>query len=200
MSNLKTVFSGIIATVLTLGLASFAQAEDHAKHSKAYKIDASHSNVNFKIRHFFTPVSGNFGSFEGSITYDEAHPEKSSTSAKLKVSSINTNDKKRDAHLMNEDFFLESDFPEITFESTSWDKVGDNKFKINGNLTMLDKTLPVTLETELLGIMDHPRQKGKKLSGWTARATIDRRDWGITYGQGIVGNDVEIEINIEGIE
>lgn len=165
---------------------------------EVFKIDTQHSGISFKIRHLLTKVPGGFNEFEGTIAYDAELPENSSASATIQIKSVDTNNEKRDNHLLNKDFFTEEKFPLMTFKSTAWEKTGENTFNITGDLTIMDTTKSVVLETELLGVMDgEGRMQGTRISGWAATTTIDRRDWGLSYGQGTVGNDVAIEINIE---
>ncbi|MBC2603907.1 YceI family protein [Puniceicoccus vermicola] len=185
--------SFILATASLVALASLASAAP-----KTFKADPAHSSINFKIRHFFTPIPGNFGEFEATIVYDEADPSKSSATASIEVESIDTDNDKRDDHLQSDDFFNEEANPEITFKSTSWEKTGDNEFDVKGDLTMAGQTKEVDLVAKMLGAKKN--QKGVLVSGWEITGTIDRRDWGINYGQGIVGNEVDIDIFIEAPE
>ncbi len=164
-----------------------------------WKIDASHSSIGFNVRHFFTKVPGSFAKFEGTIVYDADNLAASSATATIEVPSINTNDVKRDGHLQNKDFFLSEQFPAISFKSKSWKKTGDGSFAITGDLTIKDVTKEVVLATQFLGSGPNPRTKAT-ISGWEATTKIDRRDFGITYGQGVVGNDVDITINIEAVQ
>lgn len=163
---------------------------------QTFNIDAVHSGVSFKIRHFFNRVPGTFGQFSGTIVYDAENPSASSTQATIAVASVDTRNDGRDEHLQNDDFFKANQFPSITFQSTSFEAVGENRFRIIGDLTMVGVTKSVVLDAELLGV--GPGRNQRLTSGWTARTTIDRTDWGLSYGQGIVGNEVEIELEIQG--
>ncbi len=183
----------LLASTLTLAVslitASFASAD-------TWTIDPAHSAVGFNVRHFFNKVPGTFNDFTGTISYDPAKPEASSAEATISVSSVDTRSKKRDGHLQSEDFFLTEKFPSITFKSKSWKKTGENTFDVTGDLTIKDVTKEVVLKTTLLGVGPGARP-GKMVSGWEATTTLDRRDFGISYGQGMVGNDVEVTLNIE---
>ena len=160
-----------------------------------YTIDNSHSGINFKIRHFFTPVPGNFAEFKGTITVDRDNIENSSTEAVITIASVDTNNDKRDKHLQNEDFFLASDFPSIIFKSNKWERTGENTYLVTGQLTIKNITKDVALNVKSLGFGKGNR--GSYISGWEGQTTIERTDFGINYGQGIIGNDVEINIYIE---
>lgn len=177
---------GLAATLITASLTSAADV---------WTIDSTHSSVGFNVRHFFNKVPGTFDEFNGTITFDPAKPETGSAEATIKVSSVDTRSKKRDGHLQTEDFFLTEKFPTITFKSKAWKKTGDNTFDVTGDLTIKDVTKEIVLKTTLLGV--GPGRPGKTVSGWEATAILDRRDFGITYGQGMVGNDVEVVLNIQ---
>ena len=140
-------------------------------------------------------VPGSFGKFDATLVFDKENPSASSAEATISVGSVNTNDAKRDAHLQKEDFFLAEKFPSIAFKSKSWKKTGEDTYDVVGDLTIKDVTKEITLVTKFLGTA--PGRGGKTLSGWEGTTKIDRRDFGITYGPGVVGNDVDITINLE---
>jgi len=159
-----------------------------------YTIDPVHSGIEFKIRHFINKVPGTFGQFSGTIHFDKENPENSKAEATIHVSSIDTRNEDRDAHLQNEDFFTSSQNPLITFASTSWKATGDNTYQVTGLLEMAGQKNPVVLAVTYLGEMEG---KEKFRSGWEGTATIDRTDWGMSYGTPMVGEEVEIELNIQ---
>lgn len=160
-----------------------------------YTIDPAHSRVGFEVKHFFTPVSGNFNSFEGTIIYDEENEENSSVKVSIDVSSINTNNSQRDDHLRTDDYFDAEKYPKITFESKKWEKIGDNQFEVTGDLDMRGHSKEVTLDVTLLGIGHNPR--GGTISGWLAETTLDRTKFDIKSGTPVVGTSVEVKIAIE---
>lgn len=159
-----------------------------------YTVDAVHSGVNFKIRHFINKVPGTFGQFSGTIEFDKENPEKSRASATVQVATVDTRNTDRDAHLLNDDFFKAKTFPAIEFTSTKWTPSGDNTFQVEGLLKMLGVEKPVTLDVVYLGEVEG---RGVMRSGWEGKATIDRTEWGISYGIPAVGKEVEIELNIQ---
>ncbi|MGC9452007.1 MAG: YceI family protein [Oceanipulchritudo sp.] len=179
------------ASILTI-LTVFTLAS-HAE-TTVYKIDPVHSGIQFKIRHFLNKVPGTFTGFTGEIHLDKENPANSKAFAEIEVQSVDTRNEDRDAHLQNEDFFKSSEFPRIGFASTEWIPLGDGKFKVKGLLTILGKANPVELDVSYLGEMEG---YGVMRSGWEGSATIDRRDWGMTYGQPAVGTEVDIELNIQ---
>ena len=175
-----------------------------AGHAKDYAVDASHTNVLFHVRHLFTKVTGRFDKFEGTIAFDPAKPEATKVSGSVDATSINTNNEKRDTHLRSKDFFDVEKFPKITFVSTSLSEFDAAKKsgKLNGNLTIHGVEKPVVLHVEFLGEGSDPWGNAK--GGFSGKTTIDRKDFGLTWnetleaGGVLVGDEVEIEISVEG--
>jgi len=184
--SLRSLF--LVLAVTGLAVSGRAAADK-------WKIDPVHSSVGFTVRHFVSKVPGNFARFEGTIVFDKANPTASTVEATIQSTSVTTNNEKRDAHLGSGDFFLTEKFPALKFKSKSWTKTGEDTYGIVGDLTIKDITKEVTLATKLLGV--GLGAGGKTISGWEATTKIDRRDFGITYGPAVVGNDVDILINIQ---
>ncbi|HWZ94081.1 MAG TPA: YceI family protein [Opitutaceae bacterium] len=165
---------------------------------ETYKIDPVHSSVTFSIRHFVGKVPGRFTKFDGIITVDRDNLENSSVEASIDVTSINTENDKRDAHLKTPDFFDAAKFSTITFKSKSWKKNGDSTFDVTGDLTIKDVTKSVVLHVASLGF--GPGMNGAQLSGWEATTTLNKSDFGVN-GPAILGaalgDDVAVTIDIE---
>ncbi len=169
-----------------------------------YDIDASHSAVEFKIKHLaISNVKGSFNTFEGAFDFVPGQPDQWQVNANIDVNSIDTGNTKRDDHLRNDEFFDVAKYPSITFKSTGV-KMDDDEGQLMGELTMHGKTLPVTLDLEMNGQVTDPW--GNERVGFTASGKIDRREWGLTYGQVLeggglmIGNDVKLTIEVEGIK
>ena len=165
-------------------------------------IDASHTNVGFSIRHFFTPVKGEFKEVKGTIALDRDDPSKSKVEVTIPTASINTNHERRDGHLRSADFFDAEKNPTITFVSKTISL--DPKTKkgtMTGDLTMRGVTKPVTLNVEMLGIMAAGAQGS--IAGFTASGTVNRKDYGINWnrvldqGGTMLADDVNLIIEVE---
>ena len=162
---------------------------------ETYKIDPNHSAVSFKVRHFFTKVPGDFVNFEGTIVIDRDDLTNSKVEAVIKADSINTRNEKRDKHLRSDDFFDIENYPVITFKSTRWEQNGENTFKVTGILTIMETIKEVVLDVTLLGF--GKGSKDRDISGWEATTSLDRTDFGITYGPAVIGSEVFVDITIE---
>jgi len=169
----------------------------------SYDIDPVHSRVEFTIRHIVSKVTGNFGDFKGTITYDPAAPASSSTTVEIVATSIDTNNDRRDNHLRSADFFDVAKFPALTFKSTKVVPGGEGKFKVEGTLTMHGVTKPIVLDASFLGA--GPGMDGSPHAGFEASAKVDRKDYGIIWnkaldqGGTLLGDDVSINLEIEAV-
>jgi polyisoprenoid-binding protein YceI len=181
--------------VLLCGPLLTVQAAD------TYKIDPVHSAIGFKVRHFFSHVSGSFGKFEGTIKVDPDHPEKSSVIATIDATSVDTKNEKRDEDLRSEHFFDVAKYPTITFKSKSVKQTGADSGDIVGDLTMHGVTREITLPVKFLG--KGTGMGGKQISGWQVTTDpIKRSEYGLTWskaieGTSVVGEEVSISIDVE---
>jgi polyisoprenoid-binding protein YceI len=190
------LLSALVGGLLLFG-ASVVQAA-------TYEIDSSHTVVGFKIRHMgLSFVRGSFLSFSGSFKFDPKDIAASSAEAIIEVSSIDTDNKKRDDHLRSDDFFNVAKFPEISFKTTSIKDVAESSFIAVGDLTIHGVTKSVELEIEYNGSLKDPW--GKHRAGFSATTKIDRQEFGLKWsklletGGLVVGNEVKIQLEVEGV-
>jgi polyisoprenoid-binding protein YceI len=177
-----------------------------------YVFDRNHSSIGFLIRHLFTKVPGKFTDFSGKIVFDEDDPKQSMVEVTIKAASVNTSNAARDKDLRSSNFFDVARFPEIIFKSKSVKRTGENTADVTGELTMHGVTKEVVLRAEFNGKGKGPGPEGKAVSGsevmttvtgWDAKATLQRSDFGLTWNQMIegtqvLGDDVEVELHVEG--
>jgi polyisoprenoid-binding protein YceI len=170
-----------------------------------YAIDPAHTEVGFIARHLVgTKVRGRFTEVAGTFTVAEP-PENSTLEAVVQAASIHTNQDQRDDHLRTNDFLDVPNHPTLTLVSTGLKRVdpSDNAHWIlTGDLTIRGVTKSVDFDLELLG-EGASMQEGKTVVAFSASATIDRRDFGVSFnhslldGSVVVGNKVVIEIEVE---
>jgi polyisoprenoid-binding protein YceI len=187
---MKRSICSLVIAVLAFGSLTPARAA-----IETYNIDPVHTWVGFSIAHFFTKIPGYFGQVKGTIVVDRDHLENSTVEADIKVASITTNTKMRDDDLRSTNFFDVAQFPSITFKSESWKSTGDNTYAVTGLLTMKGVAREVVLKVTSLGF--GPGMKGAPISGWEASLTLDRRDFNLAADQGLIGNRVDVLINVE---
>lgn len=201
----KLSLYAVFATLFLFGSAfTIAQNESNFidnLESTPWELDKAHSTIQFSITHFFTPVNGRFEDYKTDITFDPNDLQNSSIDVEIPVSSINTQNQKRDDHLRSEDFFNTKKWSSITFKSGEIRKTGNNKFVAVGDLTIRDVTKEIELPFTLLGVMDHPMMEGTKVAGITASTSINRTDFGVGVGDWaatmVVGDEVKIDLNLE---
>jgi polyisoprenoid-binding protein YceI len=166
----------------------------------AWEIDASHSNVEFVVRHLLTKMRGRFTEFSGDITIGD-EPTLSAVHAEIRAASIDTHNADRDAHLRSPDFLDVESHPVLAFHSTGVEQVSDDRWLVHGDLTLRDVSRPVTLDVTYLGWITDPW--GNDKAGFSAHTEIDRDDFGAGWnvvleaGGLLVGKTVKIELEIE---
>lgn len=170
-----------------------------------WNFDPAHSEIGFKVRHMmFSKVRGTFKTWSGDFTFDPENFAASKTSVKIDAASIDTSNDDRDGHLRSGDFFDAENFPHLTFESTSFEGVGEGRLKVHGNLTIRGTTKPIVLDVEYHGKAVDPW--GNDRVGFSATATINRKEFGLTWNQALeaggvlVGENVEVELQVQAVK
>lgn len=167
-----------------------------------WQIDYSHSHIYFTARHMMiSKVRGRFSQWEGAIEFDEQNPENTTVDVTVQMDSIHTRDDQRDGHLRSPDFFNVAEFPQMTFKSNRVIMESVNEGKLYGDLTIRGVTKEVMLVVEYAGQAKSPW--GTISAGFSAKGSLNRKDWGLTWNQALetggvlVGEKVEIEVELE---
>ncbi|HZV12754.1 MAG TPA: YceI family protein [Candidatus Kapabacteria bacterium] len=170
-----------------------------------WQLDPVHTTVKFSVRHMVVAeVSGRFSKFEGTIVRPTEDFSGGAISVKINAASINTDNEMRDNHLRSADFFDVENHPELIFKSRSFEKTGNDEYKILGDLTMHGVTKPVELKAEYFGEMKD--WEGKRHIGFKAEGALNRTDYGLTYnmaleaGGVVVGEKIKLHLDVEAIE
>jgi polyisoprenoid-binding protein YceI len=163
-----------------------------------FTMDPVHSSANFAVKHLMiSTVHGRFSDVSGTIIYDEKDPSKSSVLAVIKTASVNTDNQTRDKDLRSANFFETDKYPEMRFQSTKVEKIGD-LLQVTGNLTMKGVThqimLPITLA--------RAEVKGKTRLGIETSTTLNRFDYNVSFDStgATVGKEIKIDINVEAVK
>ena len=170
-----------------------------------YAIDPAHSHIGFTARHaMVTKVRGSFKEYEGEGYFDSEDPANSRLQLTIKAASIDTGNADRDNHLRSNDFFDMDSYPEIRFVSTQVENLGDDKYRVTGDLTIKGVTKPVSVDFENTGSAVDPF--GNHRIGLEGRATINRKDWGVNWnaaleaGGVLVSEKVALEFEVSAIQ
>ncbi|SEL78790.1 Polyisoprenoid-binding protein YceI [Stigmatella aurantiaca] len=171
--------------------------------ASTWEIDSAHSSAKFTVKHMMiTNVAGEFGSVTGTVNLDDKDPSKTTITASVDTTTINTNQPKRDAHLKSPDFFDVEKYPAMTFKSKSVKADGKDKFKVTGDLTLHGVTKPVTLDVESSSTEIKDPWGGTR-RGASATTKLNRKDFGLTWNQALeaggvaVGDEVKVMIDLE---
>jgi polyisoprenoid-binding protein YceI len=191
---MKRIASLVTALLLALPLAALAST---------WSLDPAHSAAQFKVRHLMiSNVKGGFEKIGGTLYLDDRDITNSRVEVSIDVASVNTGIKQRDDHLRSADFFDVAKFPAMTFVSTRVEKAGPGKLNVTGNLTIRGVTRPVLLVVD--GLTPEVKDPwGHIRRGASATATINRRDFGITWNKSmdnggmVVGEEVAIQLEVE---
>ncbi|HEX8177181.1 MAG TPA: YceI family protein [Pyrinomonadaceae bacterium] len=170
-----------------------------------YKIDPAHSIIGFAVRHLeINWVEGRFKDFSGTIRFADADITKSSVEFTAKIESIDTGVEARDKHLRTADFFDAVKYPEMTFKSTRVERKAKDSYVLHGDFTLKGVTKQISLPFTITGAIKDPW--GNTRFGINAQTKINRRDYGITYGNTMenggldVGNEITISLQLEAVK
>ena len=170
-----------------------------------YNLDPAHSIIGFAVRHLeINWVEGRFKDFTGTIHFDDKDITKSSVEFTAKIESVDTGVEPRNKHLRTADFFDAAKYPEMTFKSTSIERKGKNEYMLHGDLTLKGVTKQVAFPFTITGAIKDPW--GNTRFGIEAQTKINRRDFGINYGNALasggfdVGDEVTIELHLEAVQ
>jgi len=170
-----------------------------------YTVDPAHTRIGFVSRHaMVTKVRGSFAEFTGTAVLDGEDPSRSSVEIVIQASSIDTRNADRDGHLRSNDFLQMEDYPEITFRSTEVTRTGEETLDVTGDLTIKGVTRQITVPFTFEGQATDPF--GNVRVGFEGSATINRKDFGITWnaaletGGVLVGDKVGLEFEVSAIK
>lgn len=186
----------ILSLLMTLcSLSAFSQ-------TTRWGYDASHAKVSFSISHFgISETEGKFTKFDGLVLSDKPDFSDAKIDFTIDVNSINTEEPQRDTHLKSPDFFDVAKYPSIIFKSKSLKPAGKNKYKLAGDISMHGVTKEIELDVAYRGTVVDPYKNTK--AGFKITGMLDRTQFGLVWngklatGDLLVGNDVDLDINIE---
>ncbi|AHM59688.1 hypothetical protein D770_07125 [Flammeovirgaceae bacterium 311] len=168
-----------------------------------WKIDPTHSEVQFKVKHLMiTTVTGYFSSFDlVAETEDEEFNNPTGVVFTADIDSISTNNEQRDTHLKSPDFFDAGNHSQLRFEGTRYEHISGSEYKLHGNLTIRGNTKPVTVNVDFGGIVVDPY--GQTKAGFTVTGKINRKDFGLTWdavteaGSVVVSDEIRLQCEIQ---
>jgi polyisoprenoid-binding protein YceI len=171
---------------------------------ETYNLDPTHTIPNFSVQHLgMSTVWGHFERATGKVVIDRA-AKSGSIEVKIPTATISTGDAKRtdgtrsrDEHLRTTDFFNVAEFPDMLFKSTKMNFAGDKIQSVEGTLTLLGVTKPLTLSASSFNCGANPMSK-KDMCGADLVGSIKRTDFGMKYAVPAIGDEVKLFIAVEG--
>lgn len=170
-----------------------------------YEIDPDHLTVAFLVDHIgYAKVLGMFRSARGNYRFDEATATLSEVRIEVETASVFSNQRKRDDHLKGPDFLNSGEFPRMVFTAAGAKRTGDRTFEITGQLELLGKKQPLTLQATWNKSAESPMGGfgGKPyVMGVSARGSFKRSAYGMNYAvaNGWVGDEVPLIIEFEAV-
>lgn len=169
-----------------------------------WQVDGAHSAVNLTVRHMvISKVRGRFTKWDAKLALDSTDLARSSVEVEIDASSIDTGVADRDAHLRSPDFLDAQKYPKLRYRSRRVEGVAKDRLRVVGDLTIRDVTREVVLDVEYGGQGKDPW--GNQRVGFTATASINRKDFGLTWNQALetggvlVADRVDVEIELQAI-
>lgn len=167
-----------------------------------WKIDETHSEIQFKVKHLvISTVTGKFNSFDGTVETDGEDFEDAEVYFEADVDSIDTGNEDRNGHLKSDDFFNAEEHPKITFESTSMEKTGENRYRLTGEMTIRGTGREISLDVVHGGTAEDPY--GQTKAGFEISGSINRKAFGLKWdavteaGNVVVGDEVTLMLNVQ---
>lgn len=167
-----------------------------------WNIDASHSEVSFKVRHLMiSNVRGNFTKFNASVTTEDDAFETAKITFEAEAASVTTHSEQRDAHIKSPDFFDIEKYPTLKFVSTRMEKTGENAYALHGDLTINATTKPVQFTVAMQGLGKDPW--GQTKAGFEVSGKINRTDFGLVWnapletGGLLVSEEVSLHADVQ---
>lgn len=187
--------TSVVVFCLVFGITGLSHAQ-----AEKWEIDKDHSAVYFDVRHTYATVRGLFEEFSGTVVFEPGNEKASSVEFTVKVGSVNTQIEQRDDHLRSDDFFSAAQYPDMTFSSTRIRHAGDERYVMEGELTIKSVTREVEIPFTYLGKGKNPLDENQKVAGFEARFTVNRLDYNVGTGQfaelGVVGEEVSVLVTL----
>ncbi len=168
----------------------------------SWQFDTTHSNIAFSVKHLMiSTVRGRFNTWSGTIELDEQHPETAHIEVRIDAASFDMNQLQRDSSVKSPDFLDAEQYPTITFKSTRFELSSKTIGRMYGDLTIHGVTKEVILEVTQDGVIRD--MQGNRRIGFSATASISRRNWGLNWnatletGGVVVGDQINIQIEVQ---
>lgn len=179
-------------------LVIFGMSVISAAAADTYQLDATHSYIMFRIKHF--GIGYSYGSFinpTGKLVIDDNEPANSVVEIEVQAKNVSTFFELRDKHIKSADFLNVNKFPIVVFKSQSVKKTGPDQYEIAGDMLLLGKKRPLTITAVQTGRGKDPW--GAYRIGYETMFTIKRSDFGMNFMMGGLSDEVQLTVSVEGV-
>ena len=196
-SNVPSRKTGLAKLALYSALAAVVALPASAA-TTTWQIDPAHTAAGFAVRHLMiSTVRGQFKGVNGTVVFDDQDISKSMIDVTIDAKTVDTSEPKRDEDLRSDKFFDTAKYPTITFKSKKIENVSAGKLKVTGDLTIHGVTKEVALDIDGPSApIKNPMGPGQRM-GAAATTKINRQDFGMTNMSSVVGDEVNIQIDVE---
>ena len=183
-----------------IAIAALAAAPAIRAEPVVYRFDPVHTQIWFTADHqHFSNPQGRLRVKDGWFQFDD----KDFTSARavmvIDMTSADMGDAKWSDTIRSGQLLEVSRFPTAQYVSKSVEKKSDKGGIIHGDLTLHGVTKPVDVEFTLNRIGNDP-YLFKQKAGFSAKAVVKRADFGITRYAEVIGENIELRFEIEGLK
>lgn len=193
--NIKSFFASLI-----IGVGIFSANAIAAEEKYAFDIRGQHAFIQFKVQHLgYSWLLGNVNTFDGSFTYDDAHPDTNKVQVEIDMNSLDSNHAERDKHLRSADFFDVAQYPKAMFTSTAYKDLGQGKAELQGVLELHGVSKNITIALQEIGHGGDPW--GGYRRGFEGRTMLKMSDFNFAKGAmlGAAAEHIELFLSIEGV-
>lgn len=180
-------------------LASLSSPTPVAAKSESFELDPVHTRVAFQVSHagFSNPI-GTFSGITGTLSFDEDDWTTAQLSVRIPIDTLNLGDSDWQGKILDPTFFNSAKFPEARFVSSKVEKTGEHTAQVTGELTLHGTTRPVVLAVTLNALKRHPLTF-KRTAGFSATATLSRKEFAMGAWSSFIGDDVHLIIELEAL-
>jgi len=180
-------------------IAALLAASAASAFAQTYNIEPNHTYPSFEADHLGISLwRGKFNKTSGTVTLDRAS-KTGTVDITIDANSIDFGHAKMNDHAKSKDMFNVEQFPTITYKGKSMKFDGDRPVSVDGELTMLGVTKPVTLTINKFKCIEHPMFK-REVCGADASAEFKRTDFGLNYGTPRFAPEVKLAIQVEALK
>ncbi len=192
----QSLFAPLAFAAVCVALSASSTTRSETQ-DRPYAFDVLHSQIIFFVDHLgFSKSAGHFRRFDGSLYFEPGQWDDARVEVNIEVASIDMGDATWNEHMLADNFFKVSEHPQMQFKSTGMQVVDANRATLQGELTLLGETRPVSLDVQFNKAGVHPFN-GKEVVGFSASGSLKRSDFGMEAYLPAVGDEIELRIEVE---